>query len=155
MTRVPDLWWSPSKGLFHRSPGEQAYRLLLTHGENLATWRAHRTSLPEDAVRLCEDFGADYIRVGELISTQDRSDTYRLANGPQAMYLEPVNTGEGHIIQLAANGWTIKHPLSCRPNLFACRFNRAAVTSTIQHQLGRFECTLDDAGHLVIGREVS
>ena len=37
----------------------------------------------------------------------------------------PVVT-EGHQIELRIDGWTIQHPLSCRPNLFECKVNRAA-----------------------------
>ena len=154
MTRVPNLWWSPSEGLFHQYPGEQQYRPLLNGDERRVPWRAERAELPEDAVRLREDFGADYIRVGERISTQDRSDTYVLASGPYSMYLEPVDTGQGHVIELDSNGWVIKHPLPCRANLFGCAFNRAAVT--IQGaELGRYTCWLNETGALVIGEKLS
>lgn len=149
MTRIPDLWWSPSEGLFHRYPGQFTFRPVLDESERHRQ-RAERAKLPEDAVRLCEDFGADYIRVGETVSTQDHADTYRLASGPTAMYLEPVDTGAGHVIELSANGWVIKHPLPCRPNLFACAFNRAAVTIE-GAQLGRYTCWLGETDELVIG----
>lgn len=153
MTRVPDLWWSPSLGLFHRRPGDHNPTRLVSGDERTTFEHGTWDRLPEDAVRLCEDFGAAYIRVGETISTQDRSDTYRLASGPYAMYLEPVDTGEGHVIELSPNGWVIKHPLPCRANLFGCAFNRAAVT--IQGaELGRYTCSLDETGALVIGEKL-
>lgn len=31
-----------------------------------------------------------------------------------------------HLIEVRPDGWTIQHPLSCRPDLFNCRVNRAA-----------------------------
>jgi len=34
-----------------------------------------------------------------------------------------------HIVQCTDAGWTIKHPLSCRPDLFNCPVNRAAEAS--------------------------
>lgn len=30
-----------------------------------------------------------------------------------------------HVIEVREDGWTLKHPLSCRPNLFDCAVNRA------------------------------
>lgn len=61
-----------------------------------------------------------------------------------------------HIIDLRADGWTIKHPLSCRPNLFDCPVNRAAGPHypAPPPQLGRFECDVDDAGGFVLGGAV-
>ncbi|MFI2650180.1 DUF6085 family protein [Micromonospora fulviviridis] len=35
-------------------------------------------------------------------------------------------SSEQHVIEFRADGWTIQHPLSCRPNLFDCPVNRAA-----------------------------
>lgn len=93
MTHIPDLWWSPSKGLFHRFPGERFYRPILNERQNNATWRAYLKALPEDAIRLGKEIW-DFIRVGEQVSTQDRSQTFILVSGPQAMHLEPVDTDE-------------------------------------------------------------
>jgi hypothetical protein len=150
MMGMPDLWWSPSEGLIEREDG---LCWLLTKGPLLEDGDA---PLPADAVRLCQDMGSDYIRVGEMVSTEDGADSYRLALGPQRMYLEPIDFGEPHLIALARDGWTIKHPVTCRPNLFACRFNRAAKFSEpLGDRLGRFHCTIDDEGFLVLGEEVS
>lgn len=33
---------------------------------------------------------------------------------------------EPHVIQFREDGWTVQHPLSCRPALFDCPVNRAA-----------------------------
>lgn len=153
MTRVPELWWSPSQGLFHRFLAEQLYRPLLNEVEGVAVWRAYCTDLPGDAVRLREDMGSDYIRVGERISTKDGSDKYILANSQYTMYLEPVDTDEGHVIQLDEEGWTIKHPLACCPNLFACPFNKAAVRLD-GVVLGRYRCWVNPSSELVLGEAV-
>ena len=151
---MPELWWSPSREvIFER--GSKHDQFVPAMGRGFAG-RVPESGLPEDAVRLDRDRGTAYIRVGELISTKDRSDTYRLANGPQAMFLEPVDTGQPHVIELNENGWTMKHPVTCRARLFHCPVHKAAVDSEpLGNQLGRFVCTVDDEGFLVIGEEVS
>jgi hypothetical protein len=155
MNNIPDLWWSPSSGLFHRYPGESFYRRGLSETEQPMHWGAEHQVLPRDAVQLRGAF-SDYIRVGETVSTKDHTDTYRLVNGPQAMYLEPVDTGEPHVIQLAEHGWTMKHPVTCRAQLFGCPVHQAALNSEpLGDRLGRFACTVGYDGFLVIGEEVS
>lgn len=50
-----------------------------------------------------------------------------------------------HVIDLRADGFTIMHPLSCRPNLFDCIYNHeAAELESADHELGRWYCTLDE-----------
>lgn len=151
MHDMPELWWSPEDGLIEREDG---MLWLLTKGPLLEDGDA---PLPADAVKLDRDRGTDYIRVGELISIQDGSDTYRLAMSPQRfMYLEPVDTGTPHAIALAENGWTMKHPVSCRAQLFHCPVHQAALKSEpIQHDLGRYTCTVGYDGFLVIGEETT
>lgn len=57
-----------------------------------------------------------------------------------------------HKIHLRESGWTILHPLSCRPNLFDCPVTKAAQEMpTPLPQYGIFECWLDDNGQIVIG----
>lgn len=57
-----------------------------------------------------------------------------------------------HVIEFRENGWTIMHPLSCRPALFDCPVNRAAEDQLDQQPdvLGRFVVELQD-GELVVG----
>ncbi|MHB8867467.1 MAG: hypothetical protein ACYC6T_08170 [Thermoleophilia bacterium] len=57
-----------------------------------------------------------------------------------------------HIIEFRADGWTIQHPLSCRPNLFDCLVNRVAEQDIEgpPKELGRFPCHLDENGRLVL-----
>jgi hypothetical protein len=61
----------------------------------------------------------------------------------------------GHVIEVREDGWTIMHPLVCRPNLFDCPVNRVAEL-TRPDALGRFECELNDTGdRLLIGCSLS
>lgn len=58
-----------------------------------------------------------------------------------------------HVIDFRDDGWTIRHPLSCRPNLFDCRVNRAAedgVEGPPKRGLGAYRCEAV-AGALVVG----
>jgi hypothetical protein len=70
--------------------------------------------------------------------------------------LATYKRGERHVVELREDGWTIQHPLSCRPNLFDCIVNFAAREweEVRQHPHGRFYCTVD-AGDLIIQEEVS
>lgn len=62
-----------------------------------------------------------------------------------------------HIIDLRDDGWTIKHPLSCRPNLFDCPVNEAAERDLTEppDERGQRVCSLNDDGHLLIGEVAS
>lgn len=52
-----------------------------------------------------------------------------------------------HIIDFRTDGWTIKHPMACRPALFDCPVNRVAQASlTEAPAIGRFECDVNDLG---------
>lgn len=62
---------------------------------------------------------------------------------------------EGHIIQVDSGEWIIRHPFSCRPNLFDCHFNEAAVgLAVMTTQSGRYKCHIDGDGNLVLGDAV-
>lgn len=68
-----------------------------------------------------------------------------------------VPTDQGHVIEFREDGWTISHPLSCRPKLFDCPVNRVAERELTEppDALGRFECELNDIGdRLLIGDRV-
>jgi hypothetical protein len=68
----------------------------------------------------------------------------------------PLDADERHIIELRVDGWTIQHPLSCRPNLLDCLTAKAASHDDYleDHVYGRFVCSLDEDGLLAIGEEV-
>jgi hypothetical protein len=54
-----------------------------------------------------------------------------------------------HFIEFREDGWTIQHPLSCRPNLFNCPVNKAAVRDLKklpEERLGFYVCGLDREG---------
>lgn len=69
--------------------------------------------------------------------------------------LEALGADTRHIIELREDGFTIMHPLACRPNLFDCRYNVAArALDSDQSLRGRFYCTTDDYLELVIGERV-
>lgn len=58
-----------------------------------------------------------------------------------------------HIIDLRADGWTIKHPLACRPDLFACPVNRAAerdLTEQPAMPAGQYRCLVGADGAFVV-----
>lgn len=99
----------------------------------------------------------------------DRKDTARDAEGysygPPGAYWELVEdviraadaaSTEQHVIAFRPDGWTIQHPLSCRPNLFTCPVNAAAETlDGPPVALGRYECSVNDIGdRLLIGDRV-
>lgn len=60
-----------------------------------------------------------------------------------------------HVIELRADGWTIMHPLACRPHLFDCPVNRAAERDLTEPappgNLGRYECWTAEVDRFHIG----
>lgn len=67
-----------------------------------------------------------------------------------------VDIAEGHIIEIRETGWTIMHPLACRPRLFDCEVNRAAERDLTEQpaDLGRFRCDAA-TGQFAIGGRVA
>lgn len=59
-----------------------------------------------------------------------------------------------HVIEFRKAGWTIMHPLACRPDLFKCKVNRAAEVqiTNAPKKLGRFRCDLTEAGQFTVGQ---
>lgn len=68
----------------------------------------------------------------------------------------PDAYSDHHIVDLREDGWTLQHPLSCRPNLFDCPINKAAERDLIDPpaELGRFTCGLGDDGRFEIGDRI-
>lgn len=54
-----------------------------------------------------------------------------------------------HVIELRDDGWTIQHPLACRPDLFSCPHNRAALAIHPDRR-GQYICTINSEGALEI-----
>ncbi|MBM0275118.1 DUF6085 family protein [Micromonospora tarensis] len=84
----------------------------------------------------------------------ERATTERVALVLTSLGMTPtVDDDPRHIIEFRPDGWTIKHPLACRPRLFDCPVNRAAETELGTKRCpapppGRYECRAGD-GDLV------
>ncbi|MEU8264936.1 DUF6085 family protein [Micromonospora sp. NPDC048999] len=66
-------------------------------------------------------------------------------------------SSEPHVIEIRADGWTIQHPLSCRPRLFECPVNRAAEATLDgpPAPVGHYECGVNDIGdRFLLGDQV-
>ena len=61
-----------------------------------------------------------------------------------------------HVVELRNDGWTIKHPLACRPDLFNCPVNRVAEAELVEPPKGRgrFPVWLDEQGRMSMGEEI-
>lgn len=60
-----------------------------------------------------------------------------------------------HLMEIRVDGWTLQHPLACRPNLWDCEVNRAMDARDIPAGLrpAVYVCELVD-GELTIGDQV-
>lgn len=122
MTDFPDLWWSPGREvLFEKRLQYVAGRLF----------------------RCVPVYGRGFS--GEVAEEWLPQDAIRVC-------LDGEVAEEPHIIALTENGWTLRHPGTCQSPLLQCPVNKAAVRSEpLGDRLGRFVCTVDDEGFLVIG----
>jgi hypothetical protein len=61
-----------------------------------------------------------------------------------------------HVIEFGVAGWKLKHPQLCQPRLFSCPFTHATARGVTIHPgtHGDYECTLNAAQQLAIGRRV-
>lgn len=109
----------------------------------------------EDIAPRLRECAAAYRAV--MIPPLDDGERTDLKFGPVAVpreWIEPVM--DRHVIEFRADGWTIMHPLACRPNLFDCPLNRAAeqrITAPLG-ELGRYAIDLVD-GRLILGEKVT
>lgn len=97
---------------------------------------------------------ADVIAEAKLAGVS--AGCHTLARMIHAAGYRRVDVAEGHIIEVRAAGWTIMHPLACRPRLFDCEVNRAAEEGLTEPPtaLGRFRCDAA-TGRFVIGERVA
>lgn len=96
--------------------------------------------------------------------TNGDGDCAACARNPNAPCRQPSlplpdsETETEHVVEFREDGWTIMHPLACRPNLFDCAVNRAAGRALEEPpaEFGRFACGLAEDGQFVVGdrREV-
>lgn len=88
-------------------------------------------------------------KVGGLRGALDRwRERYDPVVAAQPVVIDP---GEHfHVMEIRQNGWTIKHPIACRPDLFNCPVNRAASAELEPPALepGQYRVDLDDRGEL-------
>lgn len=65
--------------------------------------------------------------------------------------LASYKRGERHIIEFREDGWTIQHPLSCRPNLFDCIVNTAASDMIVPEAMaiGRYHVDVSEDGRMM------
>ena len=65
------------------------------------------------------------------------------------LLVAPMDLSDRHIIYYGKTGWTVMHPLSCRPTgLFTCLVgSRARDAEERPQALGQYYCGLDDDGH--------
>ena len=69
--------------------------------------------------------------------------------------LETYRRDDRHIVDLRADGWTIQHPMACRPNLFNCPVNQAAsrdLTEPPSLDPGQYYCDLADGWFAILDR---
>jgi hypothetical protein len=92
---------------------------------------------------------------GELDDVDTRAADALMDEAIQALGAARVDV-EGHIIEVRETGWTIMHPLACRPRLFDCEVNRAAERDLTAQpaELGRFRCDAA-TGQFAIGGRVA
>lgn len=91
----------------------------------------------------------------EIASLEGVINDLKAENQKLRQELETYRRDGGHVIDLREDGWTIQHPLSCRPNLFDCIYNMAAATLvSAGPRPGRYRVTVED-GHLHLGERVA
>lgn len=69
--------------------------------------------------------------------------------------LSMVDDDGDHIINLRVDGFTLKHPWTCRETgLFECAFNDGGRAMSMPAELGQYRCDLDADGNLVLGERI-
>jgi len=115
--------------------------------------RTFRVDRAEYEQALADD-ELDYL-FDSYVSDMDEETTYTTPDGRVHEYPSGEVIAEDHVIEVRETGWTIMHPLACRPNLFACEVNRAAERDLTEAPavLGRFRCDAA-TGRFAIGAAV-
>jgi hypothetical protein len=69
--------------------------------------------------------------------------------------LDALDAQPFHTINVGENSWVIKHPLDCRPDLYGCAYNTAALEldGPPDSGVGVYQVALTDLGRLIIGRK--
>jgi hypothetical protein len=70
----------------------------------------------------------------------------------------PAPVAPPHLVCITPTGWTIQHPLACRPNLFACTFT-ATANATLNEMPptgpGVYACDINHEGYFEVLEKVS
>lgn len=69
--------------------------------------------------------------------------------------LDALDAQPFHTIDLREDSWVIKHPLDCRPDLFGCAYNTAALEldGPPARGTGVYRIALTGLGRLIIGQK--
>lgn len=60
-----------------------------------------------------------------------------------------------HIVKFDDDGWTLKHPVRCRPNLFECVYNHLGYQDLYDaNDDGEYPVHQDGNGHPVLGAKI-
>jgi hypothetical protein len=80
------------------------------------------------------------------------SDRQALAEAVAEAVLAALDAQPFHTVNLREDGWTLKHPLDCRDQLFDCEYNAAtgALDGVPESGPGIYRVSLNDRGWLVI-----
>jgi hypothetical protein len=69
---------------------------------------------PEDRTTLGDNWGRGLFRRIVTATAKVIDAEYRLSD-------------DRHLVNVDDDGWTVQHPMSCRPNLFACQWSDTAL----------------------------
>lgn len=113
------------------------------------SWSGTKPTVEEALSAVAEPTADDYDRwqtIAEVLADEIGRLRILLSESPE------------HVIEFTDQGWTIMHPIACRPDLFACPVNRAAGDRIEQRGQwisdGRYVCSVTDDGRFVVGRRV-
>lgn len=116
-------------------------------------WRIYATAADMDAARKIAGVLNDAL---DEVSPPDDLDEHGV---PRLVREWLEEHDDGHLIEVANNGWTLRHSLLCRlGDLFACPINQAAQEQgerlAIEYGEGRYIVDLEDDLLIVVDRTV-
>lgn len=91
-----------------------------------------------------------------LMPRSAMSSLVSLELDPERVAFATLQANSQHIIEFTGKTYVLKHPLLCAPKLFSCPFAHVVHEGIPVHPgtSGDYECLLNAAGNLVIGRRV-
>ena len=105
---------------------------------------------PHEEVTWCQDqinaTDVEYVRADLLKELQEENEK-----------LKDALHQDSHYIVFSESGWSVEHLVSCRPDMTTCEFHKAAqrtygsgVVITKAGVLGRYKCTINERGGLLL-----